>query len=60
MNVFTFSELEQKAQVLRQYILAMAYYAGGAHISPTFSAIDIMTALYCVIEDREKHPWEWD
>ena len=21
---------------------------------------DIMTALYCVVEGREKHPWEWD
>jgi hypothetical protein len=21
---------------------------------------DIITALYCVLEDRDKHLWEWD
>jgi len=38
--------LEIFAKKIRQSILAMAYHAGGAHIAPAFSMVDILTVLY--------------
>ncbi|HAM37833.1 MAG TPA: transketolase [Elusimicrobia bacterium] len=42
-------ELEKIAKRVRSMILAMAYYAGGAHIAPAFSIADIITVLYTEI-----------
>jgi len=39
-------QLKIFAKKLRQSILAMAYHAGGAHIAPAFSMVDILTVLY--------------
>jgi transketolase len=39
-------ELRNVSRKIRQYVLAMAYQAGGAHIAPAFSVVDILVSLY--------------
>lgn len=39
-------KLTAKARDLRRHILAMAHYAGGAHIAPAFSLADMITVLF--------------
>lgn len=41
-----FDELETRARELRQDVLAMAVHAGGAHVSPAYSIIDMLVVLY--------------
>lgn len=56
-NIETYLEeikqLKIFAKKLRQSILAMAYHAGGAHIAPAFSMVDILTVLYWKYLDIE-------
>jgi transketolase len=54
-------ELQQIASSLRKDIFRMIYIAGGGHMSPAFSAIDIMTALYFggILKYHSNNPyWE--
>ncbi len=39
-------ELPKRAEKLRQDVLAMAVHAGGAHVSPAYSIIDLLVVLY--------------
>jgi len=52
------SILEKKARWLRKTVLEMAVNAGAGHIAPSFSCIDILTALYYggILEVNPKNP----
>ncbi len=39
-------ELDNIANKMRKYILAMAVEAGGAHIAPAYSIVEVLTTLY--------------
>lgn len=39
-------EIAERAKLLRQDVLAMAVHAGGAHVSPAYSIIDLLAVLY--------------
>lgn len=53
-------ELAERARLLRQDVLAMAVHAGGAHVSPAYSIIDLLVVLYGrhlrVSPERADHP----
>src|SRR3989338_5808667 len=40
------TQLQAKAKEIRKKIFTMIYKAGGGHITPAFSVVEILTALY--------------
>ena len=39
-------ELKQLSNDFRKTVLKMCYHAGGGHIAPSFSSIELMTTLF--------------
>ena len=42
----TNKDLKEKANKIRAMVLALAYHAGGAHISPAFSMAEVLSVLF--------------
>lgn len=48
-------DLEKISKKLRRTVLKMCYHAGGGHIAPSFSSIELMTSLYFDILNFNKN-----
>jgi transketolase len=55
-------KLKGIAQDIRKLILKTAYKAGGAHMGGSFSAVEILTAIYFgdILKYNPSEPWNYD
>ena len=48
-------DLEKLSKKLRKKVLKMCYHAGGGHIAPSFSSIELMVSMYFKILNLDKN-----
>ena len=48
-------DLEKLSKKLRKTVLKMCYHAGGGHIAPSYSSVELMTTLYFKILNLDKN-----